>query len=486
MAAPDLSQRFCPACGNWTAQVLCPADGALTVQLKKFAAGTEIRPGDVVGERYKIVKPLGEGGYSSVFTASHMVTGQDVAIKVLKAAYPGPDEQAVRRFYREARVTAGLSHPNTVRVFDVGQTAAGAFWLAMELLNGVSLEQKLQELANGKPPDRVGPGEVYTQQECINFVIPALRSLHEAHGQLLVHRDLKPANIVLAHVAGETVVKVLDFGIAQTRGSTLTTTGMALGTPAYMSPEQCQGLELDGRSDLYSMGIVLWRCVTGDVPFADSNPVKLMQAHLSRPLPDIWRKARTPLTQPFVDVVLKALRKDKDARYPDAAAMREAMEGASGEMSRTAMDMQAFRLDGKAPPPRGNLKAKPTPPPSPAPQQEVAERPRGDLQRVATPAKVLLDITVPTPPRRPESQPVDTVEPDLIRRATLASAPLRAAHVADEITDRHKVLHITPVREAGSVPQKPKRVWRKTIPMRGGNVVSGLVPPLDSGDTEPM
>ncbi|MBM4343110.1 MAG: serine/threonine protein kinase [Deltaproteobacteria bacterium] len=559
MAAPDPNQRFCPACGAYALAQTCPADGTFTVVLKKFAAGTEIRPGDVVGERYKIVKPLGEGGYSSVFAAQHVITGQETAIKVLKAAWPGPDEQAVRRFYREARVTAGLAHPNTVRVFDVGQTEAGAFWLAMELLHGPSLEQVLQERANGKPPDRVGPGEVLTQAECIEFAIPVLRSLHEAHGQLLVHRDLKPANIVLAKVAGETIVKVLDFGIAQTRGSTLTTTGMALGTPAYMSPEQCQGLELDGRSDLYSMGIVLWRCVTGDVPFADANPVKLMQAHLSRPLPDIWRRARTPLTQPFVDVLLKALRKDKDARYQQPNDMRDALEAASGEMSRTAMDMQAFRLDGKAPPARNRPRNSPSRP------LQAVDRPRSDLQPLVRPAKVQLEITVPNPPPssapvaaappqaakppaasvetplsparpvrlrprppvepewppsddslrlsrapapgpaeppgpRPVSQPVrlpdrpglrlglalEQEDPGLIRKVTLASAPLRADKVADGDTDRHKALHISPVREPATAAPKPKKVWRKTIPMRGGNVVSGLPSANEPGDTEPM
>ncbi len=574
MAAPDPNQRFCPACGAYTPTQTCPVDGTFTVVLKKYAAGTEIRPGDIVGERYKIVRPLGEGGYSSVFAGQHVITGQETAIKVLKASWPGPDEQAVRRFYREARVTAGLAHPNTVRVFDVGQTEAGAFWLAMELLHGDSLEQMLQTRANGKPPDRVGPGEVLTQDECIKFAIPVLRSLHEAHGQLLVHRDLKPANVVLAEVAGETIVKVLDFGIAQTRGSTLTTTGMALGTPAYMSPEQCQGLELDGRSDLYSMGIVLWRCVTGDVPFADANPVKLMQAHLSRPLPDIWRRARTPLTQPFVDVLLKALRKDKDARYQQASAMREALEAASGEMSRTAMDMQAFRLDGKAPPPRARPRGEPS--------QALAavDRPRSDLQPLVRPAKVQLEITVPNPPTptaqvvpasapqpakptaavaqtpasparqlrprprapdepaatandrapspaasepaapgaagvvrmsqppmpgpaappgpRPVSQPVLLPEragprvesgphdPGLIRKATLASSPLRADKVSDGDTDRHKALHISPAREPGEPAPKPKKIWRKTIPMRGGNVVSGLQPANEPGDTEPM
>ncbi len=352
----DTSLRMCPECGLRTAVTLCPEDRTTTVILRKYVPTAQVRPGDTVGDRYRIVRVLGEGGYSTVFTARHVVTDQEVAIKVLKAAWPGPDEQAVRRFYREARVTAGLAHPNTIRVFDVGQTEGGSFWLAMELLRGESLEERLEQRWSGQAGAtdllaRSQPG-VLTEQECIDFAVPVLRSLQEAHQRRLVHRDLKPANIVLAEVAGEAIVKVLDFGIAQTSGSTLTTTGMALGTPAYMSPEQCQGLELDGRSDLYSLGIILYRCVSGDVPFADLNPVKLMQAHLSRPLPDLWRAAKTRLSQGFVDLVVKALAKDKADRFADSQAMREALIAVAADLSKTSMEMQVFRLDGKPPPSR--------------------------------------------------------------------------------------------------------------------------------------
>ena len=475
MAISTENKRLCPNCGLWSDKLVCPADETLTVLLKKLAAGADVRPGDIVGDRYKVIKPLGEGGYSSVFAAQHVVTAQETAIKVLKASWPGPDEQAVRRFYREARVTAGLAHPNTVRVFDVGQTEAGAFWLAMELLHGPSLEQVLQERAQGNPPDKVQVGQVMTQQECIDFAIPTLRSLHEAHSQALVHRDLKPANIVLAHVAGETIVKVLDFGIAQTRGSTLTTTGMALGTPAYMSPEQCQGLELDGRSDLYSLAIVLWRCVCGDVPYADSNPVKLMQAHLSRPLPDIWKNAKTPLTQVFVDVLLKALRKDKDARYQVAPAMREALEAASGEMTRTAVDMQAFRLDGTSPPSRRRsadgivaetMRTKPAKTPS------VAVSAVSPLDKPEPLTKPLPEMVSPPPIPEPESALI-------IRKATVASMRGRVEHVSDGATDQVKALHLTPSGTPPPVSNAAKRIWRKTVPLRGGELVIGYEPPDD-------
>jgi serine/threonine protein kinase len=319
--------RLCPVCGRRMSEAVCPDDGTATVTAHAWSGG-QVRAGDVVAGRYRLQRPIGKGGYASVWAATHQITGQELAVKILKSTFPGPDEATIRRFYREARVTAALTHPSTVRVFDVGQTDGGAFYLAMELLHGLSLEEHLSA--------KLAEGQVLTESECLAMAIPVLRSLQEAHAQRLVHRDLKPANILLAKVGQETVVKVLDFGIAQTANSTLTTTGMALGTPAYMSPEQCQGFELDGRSDLYSLAIILWRCVTADVPFADANPVDLMHGHLSRPLPDIWKQTRTPLSAGFVAVLHKALTKDLRDRYKDAQAMREALEAiADGALSRT-------------------------------------------------------------------------------------------------------------------------------------------------------
>lgn len=464
----DTSLRMCPECGFRTAATLCPSDRTTTVVLRHYVPTAQVRTGDVVGDRYQIASVLGEGGYSTVFRGQHVITGQEVAIKVLKATWPGPDEQAVRRFYREARVTAGLAHPNTIRVFDVGQTEGGSFWLAMELLRGPSLEDRLQERWSGQG----GAKGVLSESECIAMAVPVLRSLHEAHQRKLVHRDLKPANIVLAEVAGESLVKVLDFGIAQTSGSTLTTTGMALGTPAYMSPEQCQGLDLDGRSDLYSLGIVLYRCVSGDVPFADLNPVKLMQAHLSRPLPDLWRAARTKLSQGFVDTVNRALAKDKGQRFADAQQMREALLEAGSDLSKTAMEMQVFRTDGKPPPPR---------------QRRTAP--------VAEPAAAF--APPPLPPRpAPESRPARTADSSM-------PPPLpQVQHWADaeEIDEKGQGVQVhaptaLPVLAAESVQaggragressgvEPTKRSFRTTMPMHGGPL---RVDSPEDGEKKPL
>lgn len=312
-------QRLCPVCGVRTAAANCASDGTATVVLRRYNPASRVEIGHVIAERWRVTGLLGRGGYATVFAGVHVLTGQEVALKVLRGEYGGPEEGAIRRFYREARVTAQLHHPNTVRVFDVGQTDGGAFFLAMEMLQGPSLEDVLQE--------RLERGETLSEAEALDVAIPVLRSLQEAHSQRMVHRDLKPANIVLADFKdGERTVKVVDFGIAFIAGSALTTTGMALGTPAYMSPEQCQALELDGRSDLYSLGIVLFRCVTGDVPFAQGGAVEIMQAHLSAPLPDLEDLTGTPLSPGFVALVRKALEKEPFDRFQSATEMRKFAE----------------------------------------------------------------------------------------------------------------------------------------------------------------
>lgn len=320
--SPDLvpTTRICAACGQQTNEAVCPTDGTPT--LVREVLNTEallIRVGDVIAERYRVTGVLGRGGFGAVYAAEHIGTQQPVAIKMLLNTAGGINDQDVRRFYREAQITAKLKHPNTVRVFDVGQTPAGALYIAMELLHGPTLEALLHE--------RLGLGRVMEQAEVIGVATGILRSLQEAHGQQLVHRDLKPANIMLADSGDDhPVVKVLDFGIARGKDSSLTGAGTALGTPTYMSPEQCAGAAVDGRSDLYSLGIILYRCVVGEPPFADRNPLTLMFRHASAQVPDLGAHARTPVSAAFVAVVNKALSKRCEDRFDSAREMRVALE----------------------------------------------------------------------------------------------------------------------------------------------------------------
>ena len=274
-----------------------------------------LRSGDVVDGRYRIERRMGRGGFGAVYAAEHLGTGQSVALKVRLAA-DDPDESVdIQRFAREARITARLRHPNTVRVFDLGLTRVGAPYIAMELLSGPTLEHVLRE--------RAADGVALSQDESIDIALAVLASLSEAHGLGLVHRDLKPANLMFDTVDGANLIKLLDFGIARQSGSSLTASGASLGTPAYMSPEQCQALELDGRSDLYSLGVILFRCVTGQLPFPDGPPMAMMYCHTSQPPPDLASMARTAVTDGFVASVMRCLAKEPARRFQSAREMHD-------------------------------------------------------------------------------------------------------------------------------------------------------------------
>ena len=314
-------QRICPVCGELTQAAFCPKEGASTVVSKAFSKHPRnYAVDDLVAERYRITGALGSGGYAAVYSAEHTGTGQQVAVKLM-AFDPTSDggEVAVRRFFREARITAGLLHPNTVRVFDVGQDDGGAFYIAMELLRGESLEELLKRVLRA--------GEALTVDDALEIMIPVLDSLAEAHGQQMVHRDLKPANIfLLTGPNGERIPKVLDFGIARTHDSSLTVGRTIPGTPPFMSPEQCRGEPLDGRSDLYSLAVLLFLCVVGRLPYHDTNVLRLMRMHAFDPPPDPRSKTDRPLPDGLVDILMRSLAKSPDDRPADAGAMREELQ----------------------------------------------------------------------------------------------------------------------------------------------------------------
>ena len=339
--------RYCPSCGDKTDAEFCPKDGVATLGRKKLDVdATQVHEGDVVDGRYRVTGVLGRGGFGAVYSAEHTGTQQKNALKMMLPG-AGADDAEVRRFYREAQVTANLKHQNPVRVFDVGQTKEGALYIAMELLHGPTLEKVLK--------DRSNEGTVMTELETVKMGIPILKALQEAHGQKLVHRDLKPANIMLADSGDdEPIVKVLDFGIARAQDSSLTGAGTALGTPAYMSPEQCQGGELDGRSDLYSLAVIMYRCVCGQPPFNDRNPLTIMFNHAQAAVPSIAENARTPVSEGFIQVLNRALAKSRDDRFSSSRDMRAALERLVGN---STGEMNAL-YDGTGP---GYVPGSPTP-----------------------------------------------------------------------------------------------------------------------------
>ncbi len=320
------TDRFCPVCGAAAVASFCAADGTATVRrVPSDARLPELQPGAVVQGRYRVQRRIGRGGFGAVYSATHTGTGQEVALKLLSVDTGADNLEHVRRFWQEAQITARLRHENTVRVFDVGQSDEGAFYLAMEHLRGQTLQARLEALA--------AAGQTMKEAEAVAVGVAICRSLHEAHGKGLVHRDLKPGNVMLLDGEGddsEHSVKVLDFGIARSAGSSLTGSGTILGTPAYMSPEQCRGTDIDGRSDLYALGALLYRCVAGRPPFVDPNPLTVMFQHAASPPADPREYAATPLSAALVAVLMRVLAKEPEQRFADARALREALESVAG------------------------------------------------------------------------------------------------------------------------------------------------------------
>ncbi len=278
--------------------------------------------GATVADRFAIEVKIGSGGMGTVYRATQIGLDRKVALKLLKDEVSW-DPDTITRFHREAKAMSLLGHANTVRVFDFGQTSNGTLFLAMEMLEGELLTKKLEREGCLRPAD------------AIVVVTQILSSLHEAHSKGIIHRDLKPDNIFLADVDGhgEPVVKVLDFGIAKVfEGENQfdqleTQKGTVFGTPRYMSPEQAQGKPMDARSDLYSVGTLLYQLLTGLPPFRDDDAVVVMAKHI-RDAPEPPSKAAPSQNIPsrLEKAVLKALEKSPEKRFADADAFIRALE----------------------------------------------------------------------------------------------------------------------------------------------------------------
>jgi eukaryotic-like serine/threonine-protein kinase len=258
--------------------------------------------------RYRILKRIGSGGMADVYLAEDEVLGRKVAIKILNDRHAG-DEQFVERFRREAQSAAALSHPNVVAIYDRGDSE-GTYYIAMELLDGRNIKELI--VARGPAPPKIVVE--YTRQ-----ILAALAYSHK-HG--IVHRDIKPHNVV---VDGEGRVKVTDFGIARGGASQMTEVGSIVGTAQYLSPEQARGEAVDPRSDLYSLGIVMYELLTGSVPFTGDSPVEIAMKHLSA-IPATPSEVREGVPRELDLVVMRALAKDPDDRYASAEEMDADLE----------------------------------------------------------------------------------------------------------------------------------------------------------------
>jgi serine/threonine-protein kinase len=258
--------------------------------------------------RYRIERKLGAGGMADVYLAEDQELGRRVAIKILNGRHAN-DDQFIERFRREAKNAAALNHPNIVSIYDRGN-AEDTYYIAMEFLDG----RTLKELIIGRGAAPINVAIEYARQ-----ILSALRFAHR-HG--IVHRDIKPHNVL---VDGEGRVKVTDFGIARAGTSQMTETGSIVGTAHYLSPEQAKGGEVDPRSDLYSLGIVLYELLTGKTPFDGETPVEIAMKHLSTP-PKPPSQLRPDIPRELDMVVMRALAKNPDERYQSADEMEGDLE----------------------------------------------------------------------------------------------------------------------------------------------------------------
>jgi serine/threonine-protein kinase len=280
-------------------------------------------PGDIISGKYRVERVLGTGGMGCVLEATHQVTGKRFAVKWLLPDLSGHGD-AVQRFIREAQVAGRFEHPNVVEVYDVGQER-GSFFMVMELLQGESLGARLR-----------GRGKLSPEEACA-LMIPCLRGVHRAHQAGIVHRDLKPDNIFVCTATAETpeTPKVLDFGISKVAAragevsASITRTGLVMGTPHYMSPEQLRGKDMDHRVDVYAFGVIMYELLSGKLPFpGDTYGELAVKIATETPVPLLRENPK--LAPGLVAVVNKAMARDPAARYPSLDELGRALEPYSG------------------------------------------------------------------------------------------------------------------------------------------------------------
>ena len=261
----------------------------------------------ILGDRYTLVEPLGDGGMAKVYLARDNSLDREVALKVLREQY-ADDEEFVERFRREAMSAAALNHPGIVQVYDRGRSADGDFYIAMEYVPGGTLKERIKEGGDLAP------------REAAELASRVADALAVAHDRGIVHRDVKPQNVLLT-ASGE--AKVSDFGIARAASSkTMTQTNSVLGTLAYMSPEQLRGERVGPASDLYSLGVVLYEMLTGELPYQGDDPIATAMKRLDEPPPNP-REVNPAVTEDLDALVVKLLAKAPEDRYASAASLSQ-------------------------------------------------------------------------------------------------------------------------------------------------------------------
>jgi len=413
--------KSCPTCralypDNFT---VCPQDAA------PLRPATDIASGAVLRGKYEILEKLGQGGMGVVYKVRHVHFDELYALKIV-TSHLSEDPTFLQRFRAEALLMRRLNHPHAVRVHDFDETEDGRPFMVMEYVEGQGLDKLLAEAA---PLDTC---------RAIRVAMQVSEALAAAHHLGIIHRDIKPANVLVAQGPdGGDFVKVLDFGVAKVKEhsqfqgvESLTRTGFVVGTPDYMSPEQAQGVrgdQLDGRTDIYSLGVVLYEMLTGDLPFRADTPVMMLMAHIQKQPPDP-RTIRAEIPGPLARVILYALEKSPALRFASAEAMHDALKEileieqiGMGTVrvlpSRGAPREAAPRADrpaGAGSPPSGPdliAKSRDEGPGAAAPTQVVTPPPRRSPAFVRPEAESAEEVpashaTAPAPPPQPRTIPV--------------------------------------------------------------------------------
>ena len=285
--------------------------------------------GRVINERFKVLSLIARGGMGKVYRAEQTPLGRVVALKVLTPTYAGEnDPEFHRRFFLEASVVSKLTHPNTVTLYDYGHTPDGVYFMAMEYLEGRTLHRLLREEAPVEP------------LRALHIVAQACRAVREAHALGVIHRDLKPANVFLVrHDDDLDFVKVLDFGLLKRTGEAadeaLTQTGLFMGSPKYIAPEQIRGEPVSPATDVYSLGVMLYEMLTGKVPFERTSSVNLLMAHVNDPVPSMGdANPLIDVPDALEDIVQRCLAKHPEDRFATTDDLLAALKGVSAMLGR--------------------------------------------------------------------------------------------------------------------------------------------------------
>jgi eukaryotic-like serine/threonine-protein kinase len=286
--------------------------------------------GRVVNDRFKISALIARGGMGKVYRAEQAPLGRVCALKVLNPNYAGEqDPEFHKRFFLEASIASKLTHPNTVTIFDYGRTEDDVYYMAMEYLEGHTLHRAIREAGH------------FPEERAAHIARQICRALREAHSLGVIHRDLKPANIFLVEHGDETdFVKILDFGlvknVSDTKTEDLTQTGLFMGSPKYMAPEQIRGDRVDARTDIYALGIIMYEMMAGKVPFDRPNSVNILMAHVNEEPPPIRQmNPNTQLTPAFEEVIARSMAKDPDKRFRSMDEVLAALKRIGGIGSQT-------------------------------------------------------------------------------------------------------------------------------------------------------